>query len=36
MAGLYADLVKRGLWELEQVPALWREEVAAIIGKGGV
>lgn len=36
MAELYADLVRRGLWELEQVPAIWRDAVASILRKGEV
>ncbi len=33
MAGLYADLVKRGLWELNQVPQPWHDAVAAILAR---
>ena len=33
MAELYADLVRRGLWELEQVPAISRDAVAPILRK---
>ena len=32
MVDLYADLVRRGLWPLESVPALWRDAVSAAIG----
>nr|WP_275532283.1 CD1375 family protein [Flavonifractor sp. An82] len=31
MAKLYADLIQRGLWTIEQVPTLWREEVENIL-----
>ena len=31
MANLYADLIRRGLWTIEQVPTLWREEVENIL-----
>ena len=31
MANLYADIIRRGLWTLEQVPALWREEVEGML-----
>lgn len=32
MAKLYADLIQRGLWTIEQVPVLWRAEVEKLIG----
>ena len=31
MAKLYADLIHRGLWTIEQVPTLWWEEVENIL-----
>ena len=33
MVNLYADLIRRGLWTLEQVPALWRSDVEAALTK---
>ena len=35
MATVYANLVRKGLWELEQVPARWREDVRRILIKDG-
>ena len=35
MAVIYANLVRKGVWELEQVPARWLEAVRTIlIGDG--
>ena len=31
MVNLYADLIRRGLWTLAQVPALWREKVEEML-----
>lgn len=31
MAQLYYNLIKQDLWKLENVPARWRDEVAALI-----
>lgn len=31
MAKLYYDLIKKGLKTLEDVPTLWRDEVAALL-----
>ncbi|WP_366026512.1 CD1375 family protein [uncultured Flavonifractor sp.] len=31
VANLYADLIRRGLWTLDKVPAIWQEEVAAML-----
>ncbi len=31
MAKIYADLVKKGLWTLEQVPERWRAEVEILL-----
>ena len=33
MAAIYAHLVRTGAWDLEDVPALWRDEVAALLDK---
>lgn len=30
-AKLYADLIQRGLWTIEQVPVLWRAEVEKLM-----
>jgi hypothetical protein len=32
MAQVYANLIRRGLWTLEQVPERWRTEVEALLG----
>lgn len=31
MAKLYARLVKAGLWSIDDVPALWRQQVQAML-----
>jgi hypothetical protein len=31
VAAIYADLILKGLWTLEQVPERWRGEVAALL-----
>lgn len=33
MAVIYARKVESGAWKLEDVPALWRDEVKAILKK---
>lgn len=33
MVQVYVSLIQKGLRTLEQVPALWREEVEAILEK---
>ena len=33
MAAIYAYLVRSGTWDLEDVPTLWRDEVAALLDK---
>ena len=33
MAAIYAHLVRSGAWVLEDVPMLWRGEVAALLGE---
>ena len=33
MAAIYTQLVRIGAWKLEDVPALWRDEVAALLNK---
>ncbi len=35
MAKLYADLISKKLKTLDDVPARWREEVRALLEKGG-
>lgn len=36
MAKLYYDLIKKGLKTLEDVPMLWRDEVAALLEAGEI
>lgn len=31
MAKVYANLIRQGLWTLDQVPKKWRDEVEAIL-----
>lgn len=31
MAQVYASLIRRALWALEQVPERWRADVAALL-----
>jgi hypothetical protein len=31
MAQVYANLIRKGLWTLEQVPERWQEEVAELL-----
>jgi hypothetical protein len=31
MAKVYYDLIKKGLWEIEKVPSVWRDEVQAML-----
>ena len=31
MVNLYVSLINKGLWTIERVPTLWREEVQAIL-----
>lgn len=34
MANLYYSLIKQGLWQLEQVPYLWKKQVEKLIAVG--
>ncbi len=31
MAKIYANLIKQGLWKIEQVPERWKDEVQDIL-----
>lgn len=31
MANLYYNLIKQGLWQLEQVPYLWKKQVEKLL-----
>lgn len=31
MAQLYVDLITQGLWTLDKVPALWKEQVEQML-----
>lgn len=31
MAKIYYDLIKKGLWEIENVPTRWRDEVQSML-----
>lgn len=31
MAKIYANLVRKGDWDIEDVPARWRDEVKALL-----
>lgn len=31
MAKLYYDLIKKGLWTIERVPMVWREDVQKLL-----
>ncbi len=31
MAKIYADLIKEGLWTVEQVPTKWKGQVIALL-----
>lgn len=33
MAQVYANLIRKGLWSLNQVPERWREEVETLLGE---
>lgn len=33
MAKMYADMIKKGTWTLDKVPAKWRAEVEALLSK---
>lgn len=33
MAKLYADLIERGLWTIDKVPARFKDEVAELLEK---
>ena len=35
MAKIYANLVRKGEWELEDVPARWRDAVEKILAEEG-
>ena len=34
MAKLYADLIRKGLWTLDNVPQRWRAQVAELLKEG--
>ena len=31
MAKVYYDLIKKGLWEIEKVPSVWRDAVQEML-----
>ncbi len=33
MAKIYANLVKQGIWTIEQIPERWKSEVQEILSK---
>jgi len=35
MANLYYNLIKQGLWQLEQVPYLWKPQVEKLLAADG-
>lgn len=35
MPKIYANCIKAGTWTIEQVPAIWRKAVEALIAEAG-